>query len=127
MTSRSTPLKSRLDKWLASNKPSAISSDSEDRLGDQLPLSFGQLRLWLLQQMNPSSPFYIYAESYRINGDLQLERFTESFKKVVSRHDILRTTFPAEEGKPWQKIHSQLEPEILVAHLSFRKSKGSIS
>ena len=127
MTSRSTPLKSRLDKWLASNKPSAISSDSEDRPGDQLPLSFGQLRLWLLQQMNPNSPFYIYAESYRITGGLQLERFTESFKKVVSRHDILRTTFPAEEGKPWQKIHSQLEPEILVAHLAAEEADTFLS
>ena len=106
MTRRSTPLKSRLDKWLErKNSSNTISSNSEHRSeGDLLPLSFGQLRLWLLQQMNPDSAFYIYAESYQIKGNLQLDDFVKSFRQVVDRHEILRATFPSEGGKPWQKL-----------------------
>jgi amino acid adenylation domain-containing protein len=108
-------LKSRLERWIEHKTSKREAQEKNASLTNKrIPLSFGQLRLWLLQQMNPDSPVYVYAESYQIKGNLNVEKFIRSFKKVVERHDILRTTFPSDEGKPWQKVHTTLEPEITV-------------
>ena len=107
--------KSRLDQWLQLKKPKhEISAGSDaSSITKKIPLSFGQLRLWLLNQLHPESSFYNYAESYDINGNLTVDRLVESFKEIIARHDILRTIFPIhDDGRPFQKVEIDLAPEI---------------
>ncbi|PHN08617.1 non-ribosomal peptide synthetase [Flavilitoribacter nigricans] len=56
-------------------------------------LSYGQHRLWLLQQLYPENPFYQYSHRYRFFGPLDTTVLLQSFRFVLDRHSILRTTF----------------------------------
>ncbi len=62
------------------------------------PLSSGQKRLWLLQQLYPDNPFYQYGHLYRINGPLDKVLLIQSFQTVIDQHEILRSNFQSTEN-----------------------------
>lgn len=65
-----------------------------------LTLSYTQLRLWFLNQLEPDSAFYNISSTIRLDGVLNLEALEYSWNEVVKRHEILRTIYGSEEGKP---------------------------
>jgi amino acid adenylation domain-containing protein len=71
---------------------------------DALPLSFGQQRLWLMQQLNPTSGFFNMPLAVWLDGALQIEALWAAFQHLIDRHEILRTTFPLVDGAPVQRI-----------------------
>jgi amino acid adenylation domain-containing protein len=73
------------------------------RDGD-LPLSFGQQRLWFLDQLEGGSATYNEFFALQINGSLQIAALEQSLTEIVGRHEILRTTFPMRNGFPVQAI-----------------------
>src|SRR5690242_8661577 len=66
------------------------------------PLSFAQERLWFLYQLDPESTAYNVCYPLRITGGLNVPALTQSLSEAVRRHESLRTTFAAVEGKPVQ-------------------------
>ncbi|MFP2932273.1 condensation domain-containing protein, partial [Pyxidicoccus sp. 3LG] len=70
----------------------------------ELALSFGQQRLWFLAQLEPDSPFYNVAGAVRMEGALDAAVLERSFAELARRHEVLRTTFKAEGGRPVQLI-----------------------
>ncbi|MFP3822033.1 condensation domain-containing protein, partial [Bacillus sp. SIMBA_008] len=40
----------------------------------------------------------------RLKGTLQQERLTEAFEKLITRHDMLRTSFHTLKGVPRQRV-----------------------
>ncbi len=89
----------------------------EPRAG-HLPLSFGQQRLWFLQQLEPESPAYNVPGVLRLLGPLDREALARSASEIVRRHEALRTTFHAVEGEPAQAVHPATPVEIPVAFLA---------
>ncbi|QLE48446.1 amino acid adenylation domain-containing protein [Nostoc sp. C057] len=77
------------------------------RSGD-LPLSFAQQRMWFLYQLESQSPFYNEGLQLRVAGVLNVEALQQSINEIIRRHEILRTTFPAVDGKPVQVISPSL-------------------
>lgn len=102
-----------LEKWLNRKKAGLkLSNQQQKRIAIKpkeikSPLSFGQQRLLFLQQLQPDNPFYNYADIYELNGKLELDYLLESFKNIVARHSILRTTYHIEEKEVVQKINSE--------------------
>ena len=72
---------------------------------DAVPLSFAQQRLWFLDQLQPGGVFYNIPAAFRIEGDLNVQALEKSLQTIAQRHEILRTTFADEHGKPVQVIH----------------------
>jgi amino acid adenylation domain-containing protein len=72
--------------------------------GGDLPLSFGQQRLWFLQQLDPASYAYNMSAALRMEGELHAGALAAAFAELVRRHEALRTTFPDRDGKPVQAI-----------------------
>ncbi|HVK89482.1 MAG TPA: amino acid adenylation domain-containing protein, partial [Kofleriaceae bacterium] len=68
------------------------------------PLSFAQHRLWFLHQLEPDSAAYLVAYARRYDG-LDVERLRGALEALVRRHEILRTSFPAVDGEPYQRVH----------------------
>jgi len=68
------------------------------------PLSFGQQRLWLLQQLNPTSGFFNMPAALWLEGALDRAALQTAFDQLVERHASLRTTFPLVNGAPVQQI-----------------------
>ncbi|MFQ5610898.1 MAG: amino acid adenylation domain-containing protein [Anaerolineae bacterium] len=76
----------------------------QPRKGNSLPLSFAQRRLWFLDQMEPGSPAYNIPAAVRLTGPLDRSLLEQSLTELVRRHEALRTTFQAVEGRPRQVI-----------------------
>ncbi|AGC44009.1 non-ribosomal peptide synthetase [Myxococcus stipitatus DSM 14675] len=74
------------------------------RTGD-LPLSFAQQRLWLIDQFEPNSATYNIPLALLLEGPLDVDALQESFSALIERHESLRTTFVTHEGEPRQHIH----------------------
>ncbi|MFL6293549.1 MAG: condensation domain-containing protein, partial [Thermoanaerobaculia bacterium] len=78
------------------------------RAGD-LPLSFGQERLWFLAELNPGSPAYNMPGMVRLQGSLAVQALEAAFGVVVHRHEVLRTVFAEVEGVPVQRVLTTVE------------------
>jgi len=74
----------------------------------ELPLSFAQQRLWFLDQLEPDSPFYNIPEALRFIGALDIPALEQTINEIVRRHESLRTTFHAKDGRPYQMIHPEM-------------------
>ncbi|MDQ3942418.1 MAG: amino acid adenylation domain-containing protein, partial [Actinomycetota bacterium] len=71
----------------------------------ELPVSFSQERVWFLQQLAPENLAYNFQATLRFVGPLDVAALQRSLGEIVRRHEIFRTTFPAVEGRPVQRIH----------------------
>ncbi|MDQ3846750.1 MAG: condensation domain-containing protein, partial [Bacteroidota bacterium] len=67
----------------------------------RIPLSFSQERLWFINQIEGSVHYHIPAV-LRLKGFLHKEALSYALKMFVDRHEVLRTVFKEEEGKPYQ-------------------------
>ncbi|HSS50433.1 MAG TPA: condensation domain-containing protein, partial [Thermoanaerobaculia bacterium] len=70
----------------------------------EAPLSFAQERLWFLDQLSPGSPLYNLASAFRLAGPLSVPVLERALAEIVRRHEVLRTAFPAQSGRPLQRI-----------------------
>jgi acyl-CoA synthetase (AMP-forming)/AMP-acid ligase II/alpha-ketoglutarate-dependent taurine dioxygenase len=70
----------------------------------EVPLSFAQQRLWFVDQMDPGLSAYNMPMAVRITGPLDVAAVQDSLSRLIQRHETLRTTFPASEGRPRQAI-----------------------
>jgi amino acid adenylation domain-containing protein len=85
---------------------------------EDLPLSFAQQRLWLLDQLQPGSPAYNIPKFLRLRGHLDVPLLEHSLNEVVRRHEALRTTFESRHGSPLQRIHPAMHVPLPVTDLS---------
>ncbi|MSR08585.1 MAG: amino acid adenylation domain-containing protein, partial [Gammaproteobacteria bacterium] len=63
-------------------------------------VSFGQERLWFLEQLDPGSPAYNVAWTIRCLGPLALPALRVALDALVARHPALRTRFLNVAGRP---------------------------
>jgi amino acid adenylation domain-containing protein len=68
------------------------------------PLSFSQERMWFLDQLDPGTPTYNLFNRVEVKGPLSVPVLRRCLDEVARRHEALRTVFPAEEGRPVQRI-----------------------
>ncbi|MCI0396601.1 MAG: amino acid adenylation domain-containing protein [Chloroflexi bacterium] len=87
------------------------------RDGD-VPLSFAQQRLWLLNQITPNNPAYQIPGAVQLLGPLNVQALQHCLEEIVRRHEALRTTFPTVEGNPVQRIHRDYYLELPVLDLA---------
>jgi thioesterase domain-containing protein/acyl carrier protein len=69
-----------------------------------LPLSFAQERLWLLNQLKPKSSAYNIPLGLHLTGSLKVSALEQSLNEILRRHETLRTTFAVVDGQPVQAI-----------------------
>jgi amino acid adenylation domain-containing protein len=71
------------------------------------PLSSAQHRLYFLQQMDPTSTIYNIPRIVNLDMPPVKGQIEETFKKLIRRHEGLRTSFVMVNGRPVQRIHPE--------------------
>ncbi len=82
------------------------------RRGGAAPLSFGQRRLWYLDQFEPGSAAYNIAAALRLSGELDWEALEAALKEVMRRHEVLRTSLVSTDGSPEAVVGSAADWRI---------------
>ena len=83
-----------------------------------LPLSFAQQRLWILDQLEPDNPLYNIARALRIRGQLEAGVLERALNEIVRRHESQRTTFGVHAGEPVQVIAESAEIALPVTDIT---------
>jgi amino acid adenylation domain-containing protein len=75
-----------------------------DGVATRAPLTTGQQRLWLLDQVDPGSLEYHIPFAHRLRGPLDPQALCAALDDVVQRHGMLRTRFVVADGAPVQEV-----------------------
>jgi amino acid adenylation domain-containing protein len=87
------------------------------------PLSSAQRRFYILQQVTPGSTAYNMTQVHQLEGDVEKERFEASLKKMIERHETLRTSFQLIDGRPMQRVHDKVEFEVQYYQVEKKEQK----
>ncbi|MBS4097959.1 MAG: AMP-binding protein [Sulfuricella sp.] len=84
-----------------------------------LPLSFAQERLWFLHELESQVAAAVYniPAAYRLRGPLNVGALEAALNEIIRRHEVLRTSFFAENGQPFQRIAERLFLPLSVTDL----------
>jgi amino acid adenylation domain-containing protein len=88
------------------------------------PLSSAQLRLWILDRLQPGSAAYNLPLVLRLPGRIDIGMLERSLNEIVRRHETLRTTFDIVDGSPAQIVAPSLELELAVSDVSHVPPEG---
>ncbi|HLO87423.1 MAG TPA: condensation domain-containing protein [Nostocaceae cyanobacterium] len=90
---------------------------------ENLPLGLAQERLWFLEQLESGNPFYNVGIAIKLSGKVDAIILEKSLNEIIKRHESLRTTFVAVDGKPVKVIHESLE--LKLSHLDLTTQENS--
>ncbi|MGZ4123463.1 MAG: condensation domain-containing protein, partial [Tumebacillaceae bacterium] len=88
----------------------------EDRKRD-IPLSFAQERLFVLDQMLSNKTVYNMPFAVRMRGALEVSALESALQEIISRHESLRTTFVLQDGIPMQIITNSQPVALRIVDL----------
>jgi acyl carrier protein len=83
----------------------------------ELPLSFAQQRLWILNQLEQGKATYNVPAAMRLTGELNLPALHQSLTEIVRRHEVLRTAFAEVDDRPVQKVVKTTELRLKLIDL----------
>src|SRR5687768_11279162 len=72
--------------------------------GPVFPMSYGQERLWFLDQMEPGNPFYNIPMACLISARVDVPTLERAFTEIITRHEALRTVYRLVDGEPRQIV-----------------------
>ena len=86
--------------------------------GSSSPLSFGQERLWFLQNLEAQKSWYNAPHAFRLEGNLEVSALERALEEIVRCHEVLRTRYESVDGRPVQII---AEPKpVLLRQIDLR-------
>ncbi|MXQ65542.1 non-ribosomal peptide synthase/polyketide synthase, partial [Actinomadura rayongensis] len=71
---------------------------------EEVPLSFGQARMWFLNRLEDTGAVYNMPWAVRLSGALDRTALQAALDDVADRHESLRTIFPERDGTPIQHV-----------------------
>jgi amino acid adenylation domain-containing protein len=108
-----TPVLKHLARYIANdaavNKYTAIEKVEERAY---YPLSSVQKRMYVAQQIDKEGTSYNMQTVVVLKGELDKKKLGDTFKRLIKRHESLRTSFIMLVDGPVQEIHDDVEFEI---------------
>ena len=87
--------------------------------------SLNQERLWLIEQSGQQRGAYNQAVVYRLRGQLDAERLATAFRRVMQRHEALRTRLVLADGVLWQEV--EVSPEFDLKRIAVGDNRQQIA
>ena len=98
-------------------RPRAVPRERPDRL----PLSSAQRRLWFLHQIEGQERAYNIQTVLRLDGNPDPDAWSAALRDVASRHEVMRTVFPTEQGEPYQHVTDGSDLRLRVRRCEARR------
>lgn len=80
----------------------------------RIPVSFGQERLWFLQQWEAGSAIFNLSSVLELVGPIDVAVLSRALGEIIRRHEALRTTLATVDGQPAQVVAPAARAEELV-------------
>ena len=96
----------------AADEPVLQRRDSETAV-----LSPTQRRLWFLDRLIGAGANYTVPVTWRLSGPLDAAALQQAFRRVVERHESLRTVIIENDGEPLAQIRSDVDASLPVESL----------
>ncbi len=101
-----------ISEYIKDSEESIYSSIESVEEKEYYEMSSAQKRIYTLQQLEPNSTSYNMPGVLELEGNLDTERLKEAFKKLIQRHEALRTSFEVLEEGLIQKVHKEIKFDI---------------
>ncbi|WP_030160178.1 non-ribosomal peptide synthetase [Streptomyces sp. NRRL S-244] len=82
------------------------------------PLSGQQEQIWVLTQLTPDALAYNTQFSLRMHGPVDITALQRALSHIVTRHEILRSTFHDGTNGPVQVVHEPWQAKVEVVDLT---------
>ncbi|SHM86864.1 non-ribosomal peptide synthetase [Chitinophaga sp. CF418] len=90
------------------------------------PLSHGQRRLWVIDQLEENMVAYSRPLAYTLQGALDQTALQQAFLKVIEKHESLRTIFPLVNGTPRQKVVPAEDLDFTIVTHDLSDGSGTV-
>jgi tyrocidine synthetase III len=107
-----TPHIRGLSKFINKKKKNSYSAIQATEIQQFYPLSSAQKRLYVLYQMDEQGVSYNMPIAIELNGTIDRDRLSDTYRKLIRRHDSLRTSFITVNEEPVQLIAENLPFEV---------------
>ncbi|WP_298510510.1 non-ribosomal peptide synthetase [uncultured Kordia sp.] len=115
----SNPTIENLCEFISTKEKETINKIEALEKSEYYEVSYGQKRLWILNQFKEAQAAYIVPNVWEMEG-LEENLVQEAFLKLIERHEILRTTFLVVNNEIKQKIHEAKDVPFHVEHVDLR-------
>ena len=85
---------------------------------ENIPLSFFQERLWLIDRLRTDELALTLPQAFRITGNLNILALEKSLNEIRRRHEILRTSFELVNDQPVQIVEPFQSIKLTLVDLS---------
>ncbi|KZE78885.1 non-ribosomal peptide synthetase [Paenibacillus elgii] len=103
------PTIEQLAQVIEAMEQTAYASISVAAESDYYPVSSAQKRMYLLQQFSGAGLSYNMPGVMKLDGPLDRVRMEEAFRRLIARHETLRTSFDTVNGgEPVQRVHQEV-------------------
>lgn len=111
------PTPSTLAEYLSKNSVSVQNNIRITPVADRnfYPLSSAQRRMYTLYLLDKNSVAYNLPSATLIKGKLDKKQFEQALRKLVIRHEPLRTRFEIHNNEPAQMIHSDFTVPLVYS------------
>jgi amino acid adenylation domain-containing protein/non-ribosomal peptide synthase protein (TIGR01720 family) len=106
-----SPTIAALSTVISEGTQSAIPQIIVGKRPKYIPLSYAQERLWFIDKLQGSTAYHIPAVM-RIPHEINIELLGKAMRKLVERHEALRTIFVEKDGIGYQEIISSEQFEL---------------
>jgi amino acid adenylation domain-containing protein len=99
---------SKLEKYLSGLKEEFFDFITKAPDAEEYVCSAQQQRMYLLQKIDPTGLAYNKPYVLRLKGEIDPERLQQALRRLIARHEILRTSYHLKGGMVYQKIHEEV-------------------
>ncbi|WP_207750723.1 non-ribosomal peptide synthetase [Anaeromonas gelatinilytica] len=103
------PTIKELSKYIESAEENPYSKIEKIEEKEYYETSSAQKRMYMLQQFDRDSIAYNMPVVFELEGKVNKDKIEETFRKLVIRHEVLRTYFETVEGEIVQKLDKSYE------------------